>query len=568
MKLDRFEIETPERVRFRYVPAESAARAGAFLLDLLLQAGLALAVVLLLIGLELFTDPGPFAAFALMTLFVVQWGYGAFFEARTGGRTPGKSAMKIRVVRSDGLPLDLRSVAIRNLLRGADGLPVMILPLLGGFVSMADPLSRRLGDLVAGTVVVKDERHSLVRPDPAVRGFSSRAEPIMPPPGKALDETGLWKLRRFLNSSDALAPARRDAVALELATKLASRLGTGIEGEPLDFILAVYLGHGPVASEEFCRERGGAWSQLEGLLSAAREQGGRVSPASARRFLELFRKACGDLAAARSRGLAPDAVDYLNALVGEARSVVYVSDEGSGSGPLFRAALRAPAAVRRRLPFIAASFLLFALPLALSGIAALNGPGRTAGWTDIRRLERMAEDYSKIGFDGRSFREASDMAAFYISNNVGIVLRTLAGGVFMGLGSAFFLVENGLSIGATLGYVSARGHGQAILRFVTAHSVFELGGLMLAGAAGLLMGWKLLVSGRGSRLEAVRSSMDDFLPMSAMAVGLTFSAAFIEAWLSPSGASQGARLGVAAACAAFLALWYAVALRRDRGVRA
>ena len=76
------------------------------------------------------------------------------------------------------------------------------------------------------------------------------------------------------------------------------------------------------------------------------------------------------------------------------------------------------------------------------------------------------------------------MAGFYVNNNVGIALRCFATGLFFGVGSAFYLVENGLATGAIMGYVASHGAGDNILTFVVGHGSLELGAIVLAGGAG------------------------------------------------------------------------------------
>jgi uncharacterized membrane protein SpoIIM required for sporulation len=157
----------------------------------------------------------------------------------------------------------------------------------------------------------------------------------------------------------------------------------------------------------------------------------------------------------------------------------------------------------------------------------------------------MLASHSANTFSGRGGGEGSLAAAFYIANNVGIGFLTVATGVFLGAGPLFFVVENGLSLGAISGYVTAKGAGAQIGRFVLAHSVFELTGLILSGACGLLLGWTILKAGRYTRAAALRASMDSFLPLLAAAALLTFLAAFLEAFIATSSLSVGGRALIA-----------------------
>ncbi len=100
---------------------------------------------------------------------------------------------------------------------------------------------------------------------------------------------------------------------------------------------------------------------------------------------------------------------------------------------------------------------------------------------------------------------ASDwsMFGFYIRNNIGIAFQCFAGGLFFGIGSLFVLASNGALAGSTAGYLTWRGFGENFYPFVITHGAFELTGIVLAGAAGLILGQALLVPGRRSRLAAL-----------------------------------------------------------------
>jgi uncharacterized RDD family membrane protein YckC len=153
-------IETPERVTFRFRLAGPAQRGIAWFIDSLVIGG-ALAIVGLLsaalLAIPGFKGLGTMGG--LIAFFFLQWFYGLFFEWLMHGRTPGKVAMLLRVVREDGAPAGFQDLFLRNLLRGVDALP--ILGGVGVLVMALDPKMRRIGDLAGGTVVVSEERATL-----------------------------------------------------------------------------------------------------------------------------------------------------------------------------------------------------------------------------------------------------------------------------------------------------------------------------------------------------------------------------------------------------------------------
>ena len=87
-------------------------------------------------------------------LFVMMWSYDVFFDMKWEGRTPGKRTVGIRVVDQRGLPLSLPQSFVRNIVRAFDALPLMYG--VGALIALLDPHGRRLGDIVAGTLVISD----------------------------------------------------------------------------------------------------------------------------------------------------------------------------------------------------------------------------------------------------------------------------------------------------------------------------------------------------------------------------------------------------------------------------
>lgn len=150
-----YEIRTPENVAFRFERAGLASRAFAWALDLAVMGGamqltgLAMTMLGWVLG-ELAT------ALTLVAFFLIQWWYAAIAEWWFAGRTLGKWVLGIRTIDASGLPLTLLQASVRNLLRILDFLPGLYL--VGGLCAVLDPFGRRLGDLAAGTVVVREQR--------------------------------------------------------------------------------------------------------------------------------------------------------------------------------------------------------------------------------------------------------------------------------------------------------------------------------------------------------------------------------------------------------------------------
>src|SRR5262249_19062311 len=113
-------LDTPERIEFTYPLAGPFRRFVAYLIDLAILVGLAIAalVAALLLSFGSSSSTGP----ALVAYFLLSWGYGAFFEGFFNGQTPGKRAMGLRVLSERGVPITSVQAILRNLVGTVDGL--------------------------------------------------------------------------------------------------------------------------------------------------------------------------------------------------------------------------------------------------------------------------------------------------------------------------------------------------------------------------------------------------------------------------------------------------------------
>jgi uncharacterized RDD family membrane protein YckC len=228
------EAETPEHVRFRYRVAGPVRRALAYVVDLLVRGG-----ILLVAWLAFSLLGGSMQGFTqgaiLIVLFMLEWAYFLVTEMLDGGRSPGKRVLRLRVVKEGGFPLTFNDSALRNLLRGADFLPVGYL--LGLVTMGGDDRFRRLGDRVAGTLVVIDETVRVAAPLVLER----------PPTVEELEglphrfPLSAWEretLEMFLRRAD-LTEARRDELAGIVALPLAQRVGRAFK-DPVRFLELVH----------------------------------------------------------------------------------------------------------------------------------------------------------------------------------------------------------------------------------------------------------------------------------------------------------------------------------------
>jgi uncharacterized RDD family membrane protein YckC len=231
-------LETPEHIVLYYRLAGPVRRLLAYLLDLVICYGalalLGAAIALAYWGAALVqaeTFMQNFIASAmgvvLLALFAAQWLYFAVLEGWRG-RTPGKTALDLRVVTTEGRPIGFRASALRNVLRAADAMP---LEYTVGLLSMAGLTSmtmtrrfQRLGDLVAGTLVVVSQRPRAMAPL-VLSPVATQAEMVPLRGGFTLDSDERRAVEMFLRRRRGLGEARANELARMIAPLLAARAG-------------------------------------------------------------------------------------------------------------------------------------------------------------------------------------------------------------------------------------------------------------------------------------------------------------------------------------------------------
>jgi uncharacterized membrane protein SpoIIM required for sporulation len=293
------------------------------------------------------------------------------------------------------------------------------------------------------------------------------------------------------------------------------------------------------------------WDRLDALLRTVQKRGlGALTPEQIGMFSPLYRDACADLAHAEAVRYSAPLVAYLQGLAAAAHTVLYSARprRRASRSSWVRIALEAfPRAVRRHKVAMLIAFLLFFVPFVAGLLGALADPAFAVRIVPESQLRPLADAYRE-GFDAQRGAGAdAAMAGFYVNNNVGIALRCFATGLFFGLGSAFYLVENGLATGAIMGYVAAEGAGSNILTFVVGHGSLELGAIGLAGGAGLELGWSLVSPGDRTRIASLQASARSVVVVVFGAAVMLFMAAAVEGFWSASSMPSSVKRGVGVA---------------------
>ncbi len=219
-------IETPELIPLEFMLAGVGSRFIAVTIDTLLQLGLSLIAVIPFLAMagvsETLDMQGTWPmAILILVLFLLQYGYFAAFEIAWNGQTPGKRWLGLRVIRDSGLQITASDAVARNLLRIVDQLPGFYA--IGILSTLFSPQSKRLGDYVAGTVVVHEAPFEDARPSLATRGEEAGGADETHRAAH-LSSADLELIEAFLDRREQYDTPVRSDMARRLASWVASRM--------------------------------------------------------------------------------------------------------------------------------------------------------------------------------------------------------------------------------------------------------------------------------------------------------------------------------------------------------
>jgi len=552
------DVETPELVVLTYSIAGIGSRALAAITDLLIVVGvfavlgIVFAAVVATGGFGGFDFGGSWGvAILILVQFALLWGYYVLFEGLMDGQTPGKRVHRIRVVREGGYSVTFGASAVRNLIRIIDMQPLFFY-LVGMISVLATKRGRRLGDIVAGTIVVREDAR---RAAPATPSAQRREHP-----GQAtalqtqLSEDEYVVLSRFVERWSTLEAMKRAALAQQLAKRLAAALPDD-DRAPGPKLLELFERErraraGGVASRGETgagRERQALiaagsprWNAFASRLAQAQRRGLRsLGEDGVREFVAEYRALSADLARLRTAagGRALDELFHLGRLVAGAHNLLY-----RDRGMALRASVRflfteGPREVRRSARPIALAALLLFGPAVVAGVSVARTPAIAPKLLPAAMLKRADDGVRRAktdeGYidDPQLFRPV--MASGIIANNVQVTFAAFAGGVTAGVVTVFMLVFNGVSMGSVVGLYASKGILPLLVAFVAPHGVLELFAICVAGGGAFLIAAGMLIPGNRSRRRAIVENGQRAIRLIGVSTLLLIVAGTLEGFVSP-----------------------------------
>lgn len=554
------DIETPELVVVSYTLAGVGSRIAAGLIDLFVCLALLIGVLLLasVVGSPVSpesvrrasTSTAWASAVVVFMQFAILWGYYLLCEGLFDGRTLGKRMLGLRAVRDGGYSVGFAASAVRNLMRIVDLQPFFTY--LIGIIGIAISKSgKRLGDVVAGTIVVREAM---------VRQPVAREEPVAETVGAAPTSTQLTDdeyrlLDRWAARRGSLDADRRAVLTQQVGARLRSAVGD-VEPRELGGALSRLL-----AAERLARQRGVAskgstgasreryaivttrsprWIAFAARLSDAQRRGLRsLNETQVREFVEEYRSLSADLARLRTatRGSASDEMFYLGRLVTGAHNLLYRDRRNTFREILRFIAFDVPAEVRRSVVPIGLGAAFLFGPAVIAWTAVVRNPAVASSFIPTSMLDRAEEGVERAkhntGYipDPEVFRPL--MASRIIANNVQVTFAVFAFGVTAGIGSLIMLVLNGVSLGGVFGLYQSKGILALLVAFVAPHGVLELSAICIAAGGGFLIAAAMLVPGDRTRKRALVENGRRAMRLIAASTLFLIIAGSLEGMVSP-----------------------------------
>lgn len=252
-------------------------------------------------------------------------------------------------------------------------------------------------------------------------------------------------------------------------------------------------------------------------------------------LISSYRYVIGELSRERRDNPGSERENYLNNLVCKFRDIAFSGTKVSWSKFFKFIKYDIPASTRKHLALILISIIFFTSGALFSYIFIKTNPDRSH-----YILNPVLIENAEHGFEDENFHKSHRMwqakplyVTFYVTNNTKVAFTSFALGVFLAIPTIIILFYNGIAIGGTIAIVEMKGMLNNLLGFISPHGVIELMAIFMASAAGMSLGWALLLPGRLSRTDALKKKAYEAISLVAGAGLLLAIAGIIETFVSP-----------------------------------
>lgn len=282
-------------------------------------------------------------------------------------------------------------------------------------------------------------------------------------------------------------------------------------------------------SKQFIKQHRENWQELEELLARMKRR--KAAGTDLARFDRLYQKAAQNLSFSRTFFPDEEVTFYLNDLVAKAHNLLYKSQSSSMAQLKDFFQIKFVRLLFEQWKFVVASMLLFTLGGLGSFFAVIHDP---LSIHSILPAEMSgAIDPQRLG-ENEGAVDSAVMSASIMTNNIRVAILAFAGGITFGILTVYLMIYNGIIVGAIAGLFWSHGKSYEFWAYIVPHGMIELTAIFIAGGAGLLMGYKLLVPGKYSRGYQLKTKAKRSVQLLLGTIPLFIIAGLIEGFITPS----------------------------------
>jgi uncharacterized membrane protein SpoIIM required for sporulation len=307
--------------------------------------------------------------------------------------------------------------------------------------------------------------------------------------------------------------------------------------------------------DKFITVNNPVWSRLGDLTGRARRGLRGLQPGELDEMVALYQRTSAHLSHARTAYRDPSLTMRLTTLVANASGVIYRARTRPGQAIRDFFVWRFPAAVYQSGRFIAVSAALLLVPAVLIAAWLMNSDSA---------LDVAIPDYARDAYLERDFEDyysedgATNFATKVTVNNIQVAFLAFAGGILLCLPTVYMMAINGAALGVAAGAFGAEGDLGKFFGLVLPHGLLELTAVVIAGAAGLRLGWAIVAPGDRPRGEAVGAEARRAVLIALGLVVAFLVAGFIEGFITGRDVAVPLRVGVGVIAEVAFVTWIVV----------
>lgn len=302
--------------------------------------------------------------------------------------------------------------------------------------------------------------------------------------------------------------------------------------------------------DSYVHQHTAEWLRLEELVEIAQKRSRQLTGEELDELLFRYQRVSAQLSHVRSTFEDPQVTARLTRVVAGARAVVYGEQARSGGAIRTFFSSTFPAAVWTARRFILVSALAFFVPALIVGVWLANSPAAI----EAVGPEALREAYINEEFEQYySSAPAAEFSTQVLVNNIQVSFLAFVSGIAWGVPTLLVLIFNGANVGIPAGLFHDAGQAGRFWGLILPHGLLEITAILVAGGAGLRMGWSLIVTGDRSRMDSLVAEAQRAVSVIIGLVIVFVLAGLIEGFVTPSPLDTWARVAIGAS--AFIAFW-------------